>query len=181
MSGLLRDSYCSDVLSRIRIERARDPWTLLAILTAAAESHVNSQTRRGVRQSKRARRSSGGHGNNSSNVTSASSASSSSANANASASATATTSSSSSSSSSNTVIGLMQSPPVVTTSPHTSYDLIVVDCLHTLVAPYIGLGGVLSAGGSGGASGGGRVHMSSNPTNTPYQHNLSIHHSTTPY
>ena len=68
----------------------------------------------------------------------------------------------------------MQSPPVVTASPHTSYDLIVVDCLHTLVAPYIGLGGVLSAGGSGSGSGsgsgggGGRVLIS-------YQHTLSAH------
>ena len=143
LKATLKDSYCSDVLSRIRIERVRDPWTLLTILTAAAESHVNARARRSVGSNKRARRSS-------------SSSSSSSASA----------SSSSSSSSSRSVIGSMQSPPVVALSPHTSYDLIVVDCLHTLVAPYAGLGGVLSAGSSGGGGGGMRFLSL---INQPYQ------------
>ena len=124
MSGILRDSYCSDVLSRIRIQRARDPWTLLDILTAAAESHVNARAHRSVGSNKRVRRSS----------------------------------SSASSSSSSSVIN-----SVVAASPHTSYDLIVIDCLHTLIAPYAGLGGVLSIGGSS-SGGGGKVMYPINRT-----------------
>ena len=129
MSGILRDSYCSDVLSRIRIERARDPWTLLDILTAAAESHVNARAHRSVGSNKRVRRSS-----------------------------SSGSASSSSSSSSSSVIN-----SVVAASPHTSYDLIVIDCLHTLIAPYAGLGGVLSTGGSS-SGGGGKVMYPINRT-----------------
>jgi hypothetical protein len=132
MSGMLRDSYCSDVLSRIRIERARDPWTLLAILTAASESHVNARAHRSVGSKKRVRRSSSG----------------------------GSASASSSSSNSSSVINSMQSPPVVAASPHTSYDLIVIDCLHSLIAPYVGLGGVRSTGSSSSGGGGGKVMYS---------------------
>lgn len=113
MSSLFRDG--SDILSRIVLMRARDPWTLLTLLTTAADGHRTADTRRVPVQQ-------GGGDEN------------------------------------NQFLGNSG-------AEDCSYDLIVVDCLYTLIAPYMAVAGVGSAnavtgsassstGYSGGSSGG---------------------------
>ena len=108
MSSILRDRHCADVLSRIVIQRARDPWASLALLAAVADGHPAASSRRVAgRGTKRTRN------------------------------------------------GVDNRPlGSGTGAEDCNYDLVVVDCLHTLLAPYVTVGGMgATAGATAGNAG----------------------------